>query len=425
LILKRGYNTLRVRLRPAHPSAFLAVLLLVTSHAFASEKLQVAVGIDVLEKQKFAPLRRPDGRDARIALVTNATGVDAHGQRTIDVLAKASGIKVLGIFSPEHGIATNSDTTAIGDSKDESTGISVYSVYGKSDAERRPRPELLRGLDAIVFDLQDAGARFYTYETTLGYFLEACAGAGVEMIVLDRPNPINGVAVQGPVSNAPQSFVNYHPLPVRHGMTLGELARFLNAQRKIGAKLRVISMEGWKRTDWFDETGVPWVNPSPALRNVNAEALYPGVALLEQTNVSAGRGTVTPFEIVGAPWVDGEKLATYMNGRKIPGVSLKPTVFSPVSSTLASKNCQGVTITVTDRDALDSPALGIELAAALLHLYPKQFESAGMKSLLASDTELKKLQNGVDPKRIIAGWERPLRAFRKVRRQYLLYPELR
>ena len=308
LILKRGYNTLGLRLRPTLPSLLLC-LLLNAAPSFAGEKPSVAVGIDVLEQQKFVPLIRSDGRDTRIGLVANATGLDSRGRRTIDVLANAPGVKLVAIFAPEHGIATKVDSVNIEDSKDQSTGISVYSIYGSTDAERRPRQELLRGLDAVVLDLQDAGARFYTYETTLGYFLEACAAAGVEMIVLDRPNPITGTAVQGPISTSPQSFVNYHPLPVRHGMTIGELARFFIGERNIKAKLLVIPMQGWKRTDWFDETGIAWVNPSPALRSVNAEALYPGVALLEQTNVSVGRGTNTPFEVVGASWIDGRKLS--------------------------------------------------------------------------------------------------------------------
>lgn len=421
--MKRGYNTLGARLRLAKTFSFCGFLLLAAS-SFSQDKSHVSVGVDVLEQQKFAPLIRPDGREAKIALVTNATGLDSAGRRTVDVLAHAPGVKLTAIFAPEHGIATKVDTTNIEDSKDQSTGISIYTVYGKTEAERRPRVELLRGLDAVVFDLQDAGARFYTYETTLGYFLEACARAGVEMIVLDRPNPINGVAVQGPISTSSESFVNYHSVPVRHGMTLGELAQLFNRERRIGAKLRVIKMQGWTRTQWFDETGVPWVNPSPALRNMNAMALYPGVALQEQTNVSVGRGTAAPFEVVGAPWIDADKLAKYMKTRKLAGVSFAPISFTPSSSTLNGKECHGVSIVISDRSALDAPALGIELAAALLKLYPKQFESAKMKSLLANDRELGKLQSGVDPERIVAGWRSDLRRFGKFRRQYLLYPEL-
>ena len=382
------------------------------------------MGIDVLEQQNFAPLLRTDGREIRIGLVTNATGIDSQGRRTIDVLATAPGVKLVAIFAPEHGIATKVDSADIEDSKDQSTGIPVHSIYGRSDAERRPPQEQLRGLDAVVFDLQDAGVRFYTYETTLGYFLEACAKAGVEMMVLDRPDPINGVAVQGPISTAPASFTNYHPLPVRHGMTLGELAQLFNKERKIGAKLRVISMQGWHRADWFDDTGVPWINPSPALRNVNAEALYPGIALLEQTNVSVARGTDTPFEMVGAPWIHAQKFADYMNARKLAGVRFAAASFTPISSTLAGKSCQGVKITIIDRDSLNPPALGFELAAALYKFYPKEFEISKMKLLLAKDRELAKLQKGDDPRNIVASWGRPLRAFRKLRHQYLLYPEL-
>ena len=399
-------------------------LVLLTASAFAADTQRVLVGIDVLEQEKFAPLQRRDGHEAKIALVTNATGLDAEGRRTIDILAHAPEIKLVAIFAPEHGIATKVDTTNIEDSKDRSTGIPVYTVYGKTEAERRPQLELLRGLDAVVFDLQDAGARFYTYETTLGYFLDSCAKAGVEMIVLDRPNPINGVAVQGPISTSAASFLNYHSLPVRHGMTLGELSQLFNKERKIGAKLRVVKMQGWTREQWFDDSGIAWVDPSPALRNMNAMALYPGVALLEQTNVSVGRGTATPFEVVGAPWIDSRQFAKYMNARKLAGVSFAPISFTPVSSTLTGKECHGVTIVISNRNALDAPALGIELAAALLKLYPKQFEAAKMKGLLANDRELGRVEKGVDPERITAGWQRDLRRFDKLRRQYLLYPEL-
>jgi uncharacterized protein YbbC (DUF1343 family) len=423
LILKRGYNTLGVRLRLVK-SISLCGLVLLAAVAFAADKPRVLVGIDVLEQQNFAPLLRPDGLEARVALVTNASGLDSAGRRTIDVLARAPGIKLVAIFAPEHGIATKVDTTKIEDSKDQSTGITVYTVYGKTEAERRPRVELLRGLDAVVFDLQDAGARFYTYETTLGYFLEACAKAAVEMIVLDRPNPINGVTVQGPLSTSASSFVNYHPVPVRHGMTLGELAQLFNKENKIAAKLRVIKMQGWRREQWFDETGIPWLDPSPALRNMNAMALYPGVALLEQTNVSVGRGTPIPFEIVGAPWIEAAKFAKYMNARKLAGVTFKPTSFTPASSTLKGKGCHGIAVSITDRNVLDAPALGVELAAALVKLYPKQFELPKMSDLLANDAELGQLQRGMSAKRMAAGWERQLRAFGTMRQQYLLYPEL-
>ncbi len=341
-------------------------------------------------------------------------------------------MRLVAIFAPEHGIATKVDTTNIEDSKDQSTGIPVYTVYGKTDADRRPKLDIVRGLDAVVFDLQDAGVRFYTYETTLGYFLEACAKAGVTMVVLDRPNPITGVAVQGPMSTEAESFVNYHPLPVRHGMTLGELAQLFNRERKIDAKLKVVAMSGWNRDEWFDQSGTEWVNPSPALRNMNALTLYPGVALLERSNVSVGRGTATPFEVVGAPWIDAQKFATYMNSRKLAGVNFKVTSFTPGSSTLKGQRCHGISIVITDRNALDSPALGIELVAALSKLYPTrvrpnavEFDPGGIASLLANEKVKEDLQGGIAAPEIIAGWARDSQEFRKLRRQYLLYPELR
>src|SRR5580704_9526957 len=268
-------------------------------------------GIDVLEESGFDLLKSESGKK-RIGLVTNQTGVDAEGKRSIDILAQAPGISLEAIFSPEHGVAGALDTTDIGNSKDTATGVPVYSVYGVGDAARRPSMDVLKTLDAVVFDIQDAGVRFYTYETTLGYFLEAAAKAGIEMIVLDRPNPITGSFVQGPVADeGHETFTDYWTVPVRHGMTIGELAKMFNAERNINAKLTVVPIEGWQRGDWFDSTGLVWVNPSPNLRSVTEAALYPGVALIEGTNVSVGRGTDTPFELVGAPWIKSKEFAAY------------------------------------------------------------------------------------------------------------------
>ncbi len=245
-------------------------------------------GIDVLEEHGFDVLQVA-GRKKTIGLVTNQTGVDLNGRRTIDVLAGAAGVSLEAILSPEHGVTGSLDTTDIHNSKDAATGVPVYSVYGATDAARRPAADVMKTLDAVVIDIQDAGTRFYTYETTLGYFLEAAATAGVEVIVLDRPDPITGSFVQGPVADAGrESFTNYWTVPVRHGMTLGELAKMFNAERKINARLTVVPMQGWQRGDWFDSTGLGWVNPSPNLRSVTDAALYPGVALIEGTNVSVG-----------------------------------------------------------------------------------------------------------------------------------------
>ncbi len=384
----------------------------------------VQTGIDVLESHNFDALRlAPDKEDKRkIGLLTNQTGVDSQGRRTIDVLAQTPGVSLDAIFSPEHGIAGNVDTTNVGDSKDPVTSIPVLSVYGGSDASRRPSPDALKNLDAIVIDLQDAGARFYTYETTLGYFLEEAAKANVEVIVLDRPNPITGSIVQGPISDTGhESFTNYFPLPVRHGMTFGELAKMFNAERKINAKLTVVPMEGWLRGDWYDSTGLSWINPSPNLRNLTQAALYPGVALVEGTNVSVGRGTDSPFELLGAPWIKAKELASYLNARNISGVRFVPTEFTPNSSVYSGQLCQGVNIVLVERNTLDAPELGVELAAALHKLYGDQFQLEKMKDLLVNQAVFDALSQGQDPRRIAQEWQDALDGFTKLRQTYLIY----
>ncbi|MGB9408139.1 MAG: exo-beta-N-acetylmuramidase NamZ domain-containing protein, partial [Terracidiphilus sp.] len=296
----------------------------------------VRTGIDMLEAHGFAELRDGGRATTKVALVTNQTGLDSRGNRTIDVLAKAPGIQLVAIFSPEHGVTGSVDTTEIGDSKDATTGISVYSVYGDSRAKRHPSLEVLKSADVIVYDIQDIGTRFYTYETTLGYFMEAAAQTGQKIFVLDRPNPINGAYVQGPISDkGRESFINYGQIPIRHGMTIGELARFYNSERGINSKLTVVPMEGWQRGDWLDSTGVLWVNPSPNMRSLTEAVLYPGLGILEATNVSLGRGTDTPFELLGAPWIQPLELAAYLNARAITGVRFVPTEFTPNASVYA------------------------------------------------------------------------------------------
>ncbi|HUA16884.1 MAG TPA: serine hydrolase [Verrucomicrobiae bacterium] len=358
----------------------------------------------------------------RIGLVTNQTGLDCAGRRTIDVLAQAPGIELDAIFSPEHGVTGTLDTTHVGNTTDAVTGVPVYSVYGGTDAARRPPMDVLKNLDAVVFDVQDAGVRFYTYETTLGYFLEAAAKAGVEIVVLDRPDPITGSFVQGPVSDAGhESFTNYWTVPVRHGMTMGELAEMFNVERGINAKLTVVPMEGWQRGDWFDSTALEWVNPSPNLRSVTESALYPGVALIEGTNVSVGRGTDTPFELVGAPWIKSRDLAAYLNGRGIMGVRFVPVTFTPTAAVYSGQECQGVSIILTDRNGFDAPELGIELAAALRKLYPVDFKIERMQELLVNQSVYDALLAGQDPRRIAEDWQDGLEKFEKMREKYLIY----
>lgn len=386
----------------------------------------VKTGIDVLEEHGFDILKQPEGKK-RIGLVTNQTGFDSEGRRTIDVLKndaslQAAGVELEAIFSPEHGVTGTLDTTDINNSKDAATGVPVYSVYGATDAERHPPEDVLKNLDALVFDIQDAGVRFYTYETTLGYFLEAAAKAGIEIIVLDRPDPITGSFVQGSVSDAEhESFTNYWTVPVRHGMTMGELAQMFNAERNINAKLTVVPMEGWERGDWFDSTGLEWVNPSPNLRSVTEAALYPGVGLIEGTNVSVGRGTDTPFELVGAPWMKSRELAAYLNARGIAGVRFVPVTFTPTSSVYSGQECQGVNIILTGRNGLDAPELGIELAAALHKLYAADFKIEKMSQLLVNQSVYDALTAGEDPRRIAQDWQDGLEKFEKVREKYLIY----
>jgi len=387
----------------------------------AARNGSVQTGIDVLERNNFDPVRGVSGKK-KIGLLTNQTGLDSQGRRTIDVLAHADGISLDAIFSPEHGVTGTLDTTDVGNMKDAATGIPVYSVYGATDAARRPSPDVLKQFDAIVVDIQDAGVRFYTYETTLGYFLEGAAKAGVEVFVLDRPDPVTGSFVQGPMPDpGRESFVSYGAVPVRHGMTMGELAKMYNSERNINAKLTIIPIEGWMRGDWFDSTALGWVNPSPNLRSLTEATLYPGVALVEGTNVSVGRGTETPFELLGAPWIHGRELAQYLNTREISGVRFVPVSFTPSASNYAGQKCEGVNIVLVERNAFDAPELGIELASALHKLYPEQFHMERMIELLVNQKVYDSIMQGIDPRRIAEDWREPLERFQEFRQKYLIY----
>ena len=387
----------------------------------AARNGSVQTGIDVLERNNFDPVRGVSGKK-KIGLLTNQTGLDSQGRRTIDVLAHADGISLDAIFSPEHGVTGTLDTTDVGNMKDAATGIPVYSVYGATDAARRPSPDVLKQFDAIVVDIQDAGVRFYTYETTLGYFLEGAAKAGVEVFVLDRPDPVTGSFVQGPMPDpGRESFVSYGAVPVRHGMTMGELAKMYNSERNISAKLTIIPIEGWMRGDWFDSTALGWVNPSPNLRSLTEATLYPGVALVEGTNVSVGRGTETPFELLGAPWIHGRELAQYLNAREISGVRFVPVSFTPSASNYAGQKCEGVNIVLVERNAFDAPELGIELASALHKLYPEQFHMERMIELLVNQKVYDSIMQGIDPRRIAEDWREPLERFQEFRQKYLIY----
>lgn len=369
------------------------------------------VGIDVLEAEDFAPLA---GR--RIGLITNHSGVDAAGHSTLERLRQAPGVKLVAVFSPEHGLHGNLDTRI---ASGADSGLPIYSLYG---ATLRPTPDMLQGIDTLVFDIQDAGARFYTYITTMAYAMEAAAKQGLSFYVLDRPNPLGGEAVQGPLPDQDQrSFTGYFPLPVRHGMTVGELARMFNAENHIGVDLHVVTMHGYRRNEWHDQTARPWISPSPNLRNLTEATLYPGVGLIEGANISVGRGTPTPFELLGAPWIDGVVLARRLNARNIPGVRFEPATFTPTDNSYRQQACHGVRIRLLDRKSLDSPLLGIELAHALYALYPEKFQLDRTLGSIGARQTLEAIRSGDDPHDIAATWLAPLTEFRKQREKYLLY----
>lgn len=386
----------------------------------------VLTGIDVLEQHNFDAFESvptdPVTGKKRIGILTNQTGIDSAGRRTIDAIAAAPGVAVTTIFSPEHGVTGTLDTTDVSNTKDAATGIPVISVYGTKDSDRRPSLDTLRNLDAIVIDIQNSGVRYYTYDTSVGYFLEAAAKTGTQVILLDRPDPITGSLLQGPVADpGRESFVNYGQVPIRYGMTMGELATMYNKERNINAKLLVVAMQGWMRGDWFDSTALAWINPSPNLRSLTEAALYPGVGIVEGTNVSVGRGTDTPFELLGAPWIKAKELAQYLNAREIEGVRFVPTTFTPASSNYAGEKCEGVNLVLIDRNLLDAPELGIELASALHKLYPQQWKIEKMIDILATQSVSDAVAKGQDPRRIAQDWQQALDQFQQIRQKYLIY----
>ena len=373
----------------------------------------VATGIDVLQAEGFQRLR---GR--RVGLVTNHTGIARGGATTIDLIHKAPGVTLVALFSPEHGIRGVLDDK-VPTEKDQVTGLPIHSLYGET---RRPTDQMLQGIDTMIVDLQVVGARFYTYETTMSYVMEEAAKRKIAVVVLDRPNPINGFQIEGPTLDKDAlSFVGSFPMPIRHGMTLGEMAKLFNAEKKIGCDLTVVELKNWRRDQWFDETGLMWVNPSPNMRHLLQATLYPGIGAIEGTNISVGRGTDTPFEQIGAPWIDGARLAAELNGRAIPGVSFYPLRFTPASSKYAGELCQGVFIVVHDRAAIRPVRVGLEIAATLHRLYPAQYKLETAMSLFGSSDTLARVRNGDVPSRIAASWAPDEARWRLLRAQYLIY----
>jgi uncharacterized protein YbbC (DUF1343 family) len=376
-------------------------------------RLPVMTGLDVLRAQGFALLQ-----GKRVGLVTNHTGIARDGATTIDVLHGAANVKLVALFGPEHGIRGVLDSKVPAET-DQKTGLTIHSLYGDS---RRPSSAMLDGLDTIVIDLQDVGVRFYTYMTTMAYVMEEAAKRRIPVVVLDRPDPINAYLIEGPTLETSQlSFIGYFPMPIRHGMTLGELARLFNAENHIGADLTVVQLRNWGRSDWFDDTGLPWVNPSPNMRNLIQASLYPGIGAIEGTNLSVGRGTDTPFEQIGAPWIEGVKLAEMLNARRLPGIRFYPVRFTPTSSKYAGEDCQGVFMIVTDRAALRPVRVGVEIASALHKLYGTKFDLEATERLLGGKDSIARIRGGEDPATIAASWAAGEARWRLLRNQYLLY----
>lgn len=375
---------------------------------------RVRNGIDVLVEREFEPL---DG--LRVGLITNQTGTDRSGTPTAELLENAEHVKLAALFSPEHGLRGRLDRN-VPDTTDPGSGLPVFSLYGEN---RRPTPEQLEGLDALVFDIQDIGCRFYTYISTMGLAMEGAAEAGIKFFVLDRINPINGVTVRGPLPPSGEStFTGYHNIPPRHGMTVGELARMFRAERRWNLDLQVVPVEGWRREQYLDETGLRWINPSPNMRRLNQAILYPGIGLLETTALSVGRGTDTPFEILGAPYINDMELAEELDRLKIPGIRFIPVRFTPTASKFMDQECGGVQLVLIDRSACPSVRLGVAIAQVLHRLYAPDFDIAPFNRLLMHPSTIEAIRAGKQPDEIVAPWAEAEAAFRNRRKPFLLYP---
>ncbi len=390
-------------------------MTLLASLPLCAQRPPVQLGIDRLAADGFKLL---EGQ--RIGLVTNQTGRDRRGRTTAEVLHKANAVRLVALFSPEHGFAGKLEGK-VGNATHAGSRIKIHSLYGE---HRKPTPEMLDGIDTLVFDIQDIGCRFYTYISTMGLCMQACAEHGKRFVVLDRPNPINGTDIGGPLLHEKdESFVGWHTLPVRHGMTIGELARMFNKEKGIGARLRVVKMAGWRRQDFYDATGLMWVNPSPNMRSLTQALLYPGVGLLETTNLSVGRGTDTPFQVIGAPWLNHLAMATALNAASIPGCRLVPVEFTPSASKFKGTKCRGIEILVTNRDAFDPLLLGMHLACHLARHHQEDWEIHRYDRLLGSRVgqQLRARLAAEPPGKILAGFKDQLAAFQKRRQQFLIY----
>jgi len=386
----------------------------------------VRLGSDLL-------LSSPRLKGARVGVVCNHASVDRGFLHILDRLAAADDIRLAAIFGPQHGFRSDvQDNMIETPHRDDPTRrVPVYSLYSET---REPSAEMLRGLDVVVIDLQDIGARIYTYIYTMANCLRACARHGVPVIVCDRPNPINGVDVEGELLEPGfESFVGLFPIPMRHGMTIGELARLFNEQFRLGATLEVVKMEGWSREMYADDTGLPWVMPSPNMPTLDTAIVYPGTVLFEGTMLSEGRGTTRPFELVGAPGVEAEKFARDLNAMELPGAYFRPAVFEPTFQKHARAACGGCQIHVLDRDAFKPVLTGAALIAAFRRVLPSSFplwrqppyeyehEKLPIDILAGSSRLREQIESGAAPQQIAESWRKDEETFRKVRAPYLLY----
>ncbi len=383
-------------------------------HRVIARNADTQTGLDVLESDGFREFK-----NKRIGLITNQTGLDRAGHRNIDAMLSA-GVHIATLYSPEHGINGTQDTD-VGDAKDQPTGIPVVSLYEPN--QRRLSAAQMQNLDAVVFDIQDVGARFYTYSCTMLYALEEAGKARKPFYVLDRPNPITGTHIEAPMIDKDlESFVGCYDMPLRHGLTFGELANMANAEQHWGADLHVVHMKNWQRGDWFDSTSLQWVNPSPNMRSLNAALLYPGIAMLEyNTNYSVGRGTDAPFEQIGADWIQGQGLAAVLNSQFIPGARAYPTKFQPTSSNFSGQTIEGVRFVITDRESFDSTRLGIELAVALRTLYPGKIDFDKCKTLIGSHAIIDAMAQGKEAIDIWTPAQDEAIKFSERRKPFLLY----
>ncbi len=380
----------------------------------AAATAPVLAGIDVLRADGFKAIA-----GLRVGLLTNQSGRTRDGASTIDVIAGAPGVKLVALFSPEHGIRGVLDES-VPEAVDQRTGLPIHSLYGTT---RRPAADMIAGLDAIVIDLQDIGSRFYTYATSMAYVMEEAAPRKIKVIVLDRPNPIGGVQIEGPsLDAAAAGFTGYLPaMPIRHGMTLGELAKLFNGEKAIGADLTVVPMRNWRRDEWFDETGLPWVDPSPSIRNLHQATLYPGIGAFEQINLAVGRGTDAPFEQIGAPWIDGVRLADTLNARRMPGVRFYPVRFTPDVRAYAGSECQGVFIVIADRQAIRPVRVAVEIVSAIVRLFPGQLNLDAAGRQFGSAAGLARITAGDDPLTLAQSWSAAEAKWRLLRAKYLIY----